>query len=152
MLRRTHLALGLAGGLYFLPHIKTNPLLFLGVVLLATLIPDIESGFAAPKRHKIFSLQPTKWIFHKNRILHTYTMVIPLTIIIALSYPSLAFPFFLGYSFHLFLDSFSPEGVRPFWPLKGKSTGSIIPGGRVDKILFYVFIMVDFALFAKLFI
>ncbi|MFH1290179.1 MAG: metal-dependent hydrolase [Nanoarchaeota archaeon] len=152
MLRRTHLALGLAVGLYFVPHIKSNAWVFLAVVLISSVLPDIESGFAAPKRHKIFSLQPTKWIFHKNRILHTYTFLIIVSAILTFFYPPLAFPFFLGYSFHLFMDSFSPQGLRPLWPLKGTSTGSIVPGGRVDKVLFYVFVIFDIALLVKLFI
>lgn len=151
MLRRTHLALGAVVGLYFLPHIKTNEIVFLVITLVASLIPDIESGFSAPQRKKFFSLNPGT-VFHKNRLLHTYTLLIPLTILLAIVYPPAAFPFFLGYSFHLFIDAFSPQGIRPFWPLKTKSTGSIMPGGRVDKILFYVFLMFDVALLIKLFI
>lgn len=150
MLKRTHLALGLAVGLYFVPHIKNSKLFFLALVLVASLIPDIESGFAAPRRQKLFSLQPTNWIFHKNRLLHTYTFLILVTAVLVFFYPVIGFPFFLGYSFHLFLDSFSSAGIRPFWPFKVKSTGSIVPGGRIDKILFYVFVIFDVALFAKL--
>ena len=152
MLKRTHIALGLAAALYFLPHIKGSKIVFLAVVLLASILPDLETGFSAPKRHKILSIQPIKWVFHKNWLFHTYTILIPVCILIAFFYPFIAFPFFLGYSFHLFIDSFSPQGIRPFWPVKKRSTGSIVPGGRVDRILFYVFVFVDFALLVKLFI
>ncbi|MBU0466993.1 MAG: metal-dependent hydrolase [Nanoarchaeota archaeon] len=152
MLRRTHLALGLAIGLYFVSHIKSNKWAFLAIVLISSVLPDIESGFSAPKRHRLLSFQQTKWVFHRNFLIHTYTILIPLTIVFTFFYPTMAFPFFLGYSFHLFLDTFSPQGIRPFWPLKGKSTGSIVPGGRIDKVLFYVFVIFDFALLVKLFI
>ncbi|MBU0760237.1 MAG: metal-dependent hydrolase [Nanoarchaeota archaeon] len=152
MLRRTHLALGLAVALYFVPYIKTNRLIFFAVVILASMIPDLESGFSAPKRHRLLSLQPTSFIFHRNLIFHSYTLLIPVVIVITFLYPPLAFPVFLGYSFHLFLDSFSPRGIRPFWPLKSCAKGNIQPGGRIDKILFYVFLIFDFGLFVKLFI
>jgi membrane-bound metal-dependent hydrolase YbcI (DUF457 family) len=150
MLKRTHLALGIGIALYFLPHMESNKLIFFGTVLAATLLPDIESGFSAPKRNKVFSILP-KNVFHKNRFIHTYTLLIPLTIILAILYPVIAFPFFLGYSFHLFLDAFSQQGIQPFWPLKNRSTGRITPGGSIDRILFYVFVIFDVALFVKLF-
>lgn len=143
MLRRTHLALGFGIALYFLPHIQDNKFIFFGVVILASLLPDIESGFAAVKRHHLFSIQPTKLLFHKNRIFHTYTFLIPATILIAVIYPFLALPFFLGYSFHIFLDSFTPTGIKPFWPLKHKAHGKIVPGGHIDKMLFFVFLGID---------
>src|SRR3989344_5551677 len=126
MLKRTHLALGLAAGLYFFPHIKTDKILFLIIVIAASVLPDLESGFSAPKKHKGFSLKSTNLSFHKNWLFHTYTLLIIVSILLTISYPVIAFPFFLGYSFHLFLDSFSSQGISPFWPLKKRSTGSIV--------------------------
>ncbi|MBU0906944.1 MAG: metal-dependent hydrolase [Nanoarchaeota archaeon] len=143
MLKRTHIALGLAIALYFLPHINGNKFIFLGVVLLASLLPDLESGFAAARHHGLFGLDQTKMVYHKNHIIHTYTFLIPLTIILAIISPFLALPFFLGYSFHIFLDSFSINGIRPFWPLKHKAHGKISPGGHIDHVLFYIFLGMD---------
>lgn len=142
MLRRTHLALGAAIALYFLPHIKEAQFAFLGITILASLLPDLETGFSAVRRNRIFS-HNTHSIFHKNRILHTYTLLFPITILIAFYFPRIALPFFLGYSFHLFLDSFSPQGIRPFWPLKTHSHGRMAPGGRIDRTLFMIFLAVD---------
>lgn len=136
MLRRTHLALGLALAFYFLPVIKSDKLIFFAVVIVASMLPDIESGFSSPGK-KMFGLKTGA---HKNYLLHTYTLLIPVTIIIALYYPTIALPFFVGYSFHLFIDSFSPQGIRPFWPFKTLSKGSISPGGKIDKVLFYTFV------------
>ena len=149
MLKRTHLALGIAIAFYFLPHIQTNKFIFLGVVLLASLLPDIESGFAAAQRHSLFSLQPTENVYHKNHLLHTYTFLILITIAIAIYYPVLALPFFLGYSFHLFIDSFSPNGIRPFWPLRHRTKGKIVPSGGIDKILFVIFLGMDVLLIIR---
>jgi len=143
MLKRTHLAIGLAFVFYFLPYIQGNKFIFLGVVLLASLLPDVESGFSAAQRHAIFSLQPIKMVFHKNSVFHTYSFLIPVTIAVAIFSPRLGLPFFLGYSSHLLIDSFSPNGIKPFWPLKHHVHGKIVPGGGIDKILFVVFLGVD---------
>jgi len=67
-------------------------------------------------------------------------------------YPVLALPFFLGYSFNLTLDAFSTKGIVPFWPFKKKLSGKIMPGGRIDNIIFYLFILFDLALLIKFFI
>jgi inner membrane protein len=85
-------------------------------------------------------------------ILHSYTLCIAIALALAFFYPILAFPFFLGYSSHLFLDAFTPDGIKPFWPfIKKKSTGKIDTGGKVDLAIFTVMIFVNIALLAKLF-
>lgn len=151
MLKRTHLALGFALAFYFMPNIKSNKFIFLGIVLFASILPDIETGFLSKGKGGLLNFWPFKWFKNKNWLFHTYTFLIPIIIFFSFFYPVWAFPFFLGYSFHLFLDSFSPQGITPFWPLKKKSTGMITPGGKIDFVLFYVFIILDIALFAKLF-
>ena len=142
MFIRTHLALGLAAALYFLPHIAQNKFVFLFVVLLSSILPDLENGFVFVKRKKLFSLRKNMFS-NKNWILHTYTFLIPTSIALTFFYPALAFPFFLGYSFHLFIDSFSPEGIRPFWPLKNKAAGKLAQGGKIDSMLFYILLIAN---------
>jgi membrane-bound metal-dependent hydrolase YbcI (DUF457 family) len=149
MLKRTHLALGFAVALYFLPHINGGQLTFLGIVILASLLPDIESGFASVKKHLHLPLphhHPAHnhhSMFHLPRLLHTYTFLFPITLFLAFYQPRIALPFFLGYSFHLFLESFTLKGIQPFWPLKQYSHGRIAPGGKIDRILFMVFAGLD---------
>jgi membrane-bound metal-dependent hydrolase YbcI (DUF457 family) len=48
---------------------------------------------------------------------------------------------FIGYSSHLFLDSFTPRGIRPFWPLKPKLNGIVRSGGIFELILFFLFLV-----------
>jgi membrane-bound metal-dependent hydrolase YbcI (DUF457 family) len=57
--------------------------------------------------------------------------------------PVIAFPFFLGYSVHLFSDSFTHEGIRPFWPSKKSSAGIVRTGGVVEKGIFISFLALD---------
>lgn len=148
MLFKTHIALGLGVALYFIPHIN-NKLLFLPIVLIASILPDIENGFAYSNKGSLF--KPLRWFNKSNWILHTYTFCIAVSIFLAFVYPVLALPFFLGYSFHLFIDAFTPEGIMPYWPIKKKSTGHITPGGKVDQGIFYTLALVDVALLVALF-
>ena len=152
MLKRTHLAIGLGIVLYFLdlPQLN-NKLIFSIVVLIASLLPALETAFVSVRQRRgIFSF--ARKLEQPNGILHTYTVCIFVSVILAFFYPIYAFPFFLGYSFHLFVDAFTPRGIQPFWPYKERSKGHVHPGGRVDMIIFYVMLVVDLALFAKLFI
>ena len=51
--------------------------------------------------------------------------------------------FFIGYSIHLILDSFTRDGIQPFWPLKTRSSGFIASGGRIEETLFFSLILLD---------
>ena len=143
MIWKTHVAIGLAVALYFAGKV-TSPLLFVPVVLFASLFPDIDSGFSYLGRKPIF--KPVQMVSSHRGIIHSYTMAIILSAALAFFYPILALPFFLGYSFHLFADSFTSQGIRPFWPLKAMSTGSVAVGGKIDKTLFYTFVFIDLVL------
>ena len=147
MLKRTHLAVAFANAFYFLPYVNSK-LIFFPVVLLSTLLPDVDNAFSSVGRHKIF--RPLQWIFTHRGVIHSYTFAIVLSVLLAFYYPVLAFPFFLGYSFHLFLDAFTVQGIMPFWPLRKRAEGSITTGGRVENAIFFVMLIVDVALLAKL--
>ena len=143
MIWKTHIAIGLAVALYFAGKV-THPMVFVPVVLFASLLPDIDSGFSYLGRKPIF--RPIQMVSSHRGIMHSYTMAVFLALVLAFFYPILALPFFLGYSFHLFADSFTSQGIRPFWPLKSVSTGAVSVGGKVDKTLFYTFVFIDLVL------
>jgi len=148
---RTHLAIGIAVGLYFLPFVN-NEIVFLPVVILASLLPDLDSGFSFLGKRKIF--KPIQMMVNHSGLLHTYTFCVLISIILAFFYPVFALPFFIGYSFHLLADSFTILGIKPFWPFKAKSKGVVKTGGPIDKALFVTFMIIDIILvimtFAKL--
>ena len=147
MIWKTHLAIGLAVALYFANH-SSKPLIFIPVVLIASFFPDIDSGFSYIGRRAIF--KPVQLVVSHRGIIHSYTACIALSLLIAFFYPVLALPFFLGYSFHLFADSFTSQGIKPFWPLKAVSKGAVTTGGKIDKAIFYTFVLVDFVLLGTL--
>ncbi|MBA7615341.1 hypothetical protein ES703_22621 [subsurface metagenome] len=131
MLKKTHLVIGFFVTLYFLPYVN-NKLIFFPVLMIASLIPDIDSLIAPKKDYKI--LRSLKSKSYKD-FMHSYTLCIILSLLLAFFYPILALPFFIGYSFHLFFDSLTVPGTTPFWPLKIKSKGFIVPGGKTEKII-----------------
>jgi len=143
MIKRTHLAIGLVVALYFLSHVE-NKFIFIPVVLFSSLLPDIDSVYSTIGKHKIF--RPLQLIFKHRGVFHSYTFCIFVTVLFAFFYPILALPFFLGYSFHLFADSFTHEGIKPFWPLKLESSGNIRVNGTIEHAIFWVFVLLSILL------
>lgn len=140
MFWKTHVAIGLAVGLHFAARVG-NPWVFIPVVLIGSLFPDIDSAFSKVGKNPAFA--PVQAVSSHRGIIHSYTLAILLSFALAFFYPIIGLPFFLGYSFHLFADSFTQQGIRPFWPLKGSSKGVIVTGGVVDKTIFYTFVIID---------
>ena len=140
---KTHLAIGLAVALFFAPHV-TEPILFVPIVLFSSLFPDVDSGFSYIGKNPF--AKPVQMTTSHRGIVHSYTFCAALSILIAFLFPVAALPFFLGYSFHLFADAFTVQGIRPFWPFKGISKGFIKSGGITDKVIFYTLLIVDLVL------
>jgi len=134
MFKKIHLLIGFFAAIFFLPDVN-NKLVFFPVVMIASLIPDLDSIIARKKDYKI--LKPLKSKSYKD-FMHSYTLCIILSALLAFFYPILALPFFIGYSFHLFFDSLTVPGTTPFWPLKIKSKGFIVPGGKTEKIITFI--------------
>jgi membrane-bound metal-dependent hydrolase YbcI (DUF457 family) len=149
MLRRTHLVIGLGIALSFISHVN-NQFLFLFVVMLATVLPDIDSGFSALGKH--WFTKPVQLFVSHRGFLHSFTFCITVSILLAFIYPPVALPFFLGYALHLFADSFTMQGIRPFWPLKASSKGPVNTGGVVEDAIFWTMAVLDVFILASLFV
>ena len=149
MIWRTHLAVGIGAALYFLPRV-THKFSFLIFVIFATMLPDIDKGNSKFGNHAVF--RPFQTVLKHRGILHTYTFCIFVSLILAFFYPVFALPFFVGYSMHLLLDSFTVDGIQPFWPIKRKSDGLVHSGGAVDTAIFGTVIVMDVLLMINLLI
>lgn len=137
---KTHLAAGVFFALFFLSHVN-NKLFFIPIVLIASLLPDIDMSHSFLGQSKL--LRPLQWIVKHRGIFHSLTFCLLISIIFALFYPVLALPFFIGYASHLLTDSFTVEGIKPFWPLKKEITGSVRTGGRIESAIFLTLCLVD---------
>lgn len=143
------MAIGLAIGLYFLPFV-TYKFWFIPVILIASVLPDIDSASSSIGRKSIF--RPAQAFLTHRGPLHSYTVCVALSSVFAFFLPIFALPFFLGYSFHLFADSFTINGIKPFWPWRFESSGIVRTGGMMDRTLFVTFIIVNLFLLIMLFV
>lgn len=127
-----------------------NKLTFVIMVLIATIIPDLDSSRSSYGRHLIF--RPFQFFVKHRGFFHSFTTAVILSLILAVFWPKLSFGFFLGFTGHLIIDSFTKDGIRPFWPLKWKSSGSIVSGGRVEEIFYMTMIFVNILVFVVLYV
>jgi len=140
MLLRTHLSITLFFILLFISSVE-NKAIFVIVSLAATYIPDIDTPYGKIGRKKIFRFLQ---FFTKHRgIFHSFTLLFMLFIVLLVFYPAIAFGFFVGYGSHLFADSFTLSGIRPFYPWKKRFKGFIRTGGALEILIFLVFMAVD---------
>ena len=148
MLARTHILAGLFLALIFLDY-SAEPFLFVFVVLVSSILPDIDTKNSKLGKSKI--LRPMQFFVRHRGIFHSFTFLMLLTIFFFIFIEEIAFPFFLGYGSHLLLDGMTVHGIRPFYPFKKIWKGRIRTGGRLE-ILFFVFLLVGvlFLILARL--
>ncbi len=146
---KTHLVAILFFIMLFLSIVE-NKIVFILVALAATFIPDADTKFSTLGKRK--TLRPLQ-LFTKHRgVFHSFSILFAITLIFALFLPVAALPFFLGYGLHIFLDSFTIDGIAPFFPSKKRIYGKVKNGGKIETFIFISFIITDFAvLFLKFF-
>lgn len=133
MLTRTHLAIGLCAALFLLDHVVYK-FAFVVVTLIASILPDLDSNFSTIGRHVIF--RPAQLLSKHRGFFHSFTFCFAATLVLSFYFPIYALPFFLGYGMHLFSDSFTVDGIQPFWPLSKSSKGLLRVGGHTEILLF----------------
>ncbi len=144
MLLKTHYAILIFFVLLISPAVE-HKLVFVITALIATQIPDIDSRYSKLGHRKLARILQ---IFTKHRgIIHSFTFLLSITLVLILLFPVLGFGFFLGYGLHLVFDSFTIEGIKPFYPFKKRSYGIIRTGGKIEIILLIVFVLLDIWLF-----
>lgn len=144
MLLRTHLMITLFFILLLWNNV-TDKLVFVLVAFIATIIPDVDSRFSILGRRKIARILQ---FFTKHRgVIHSFTLLLLFTLFFVLFFPILALGFFLGYGLHLLADSFTVEGIQPFYPYRKKAKGKICTGGKSEITVLVFFIVVSLLLF-----
>jgi inner membrane protein len=144
MLIRTHLVITLFLVLLLIGYVN-HSFLFLVVALLATYIPDIDTKNSKIGHHILF--RPIQWLSRHRGMMHSFSFLILITLFISLFFPIVALGFFVGYASHLFADSFTIEGIRPFYPSKKRSSGNVITGSVSETNIFVIFLVIDIILF-----
>jgi membrane-bound metal-dependent hydrolase YbcI (DUF457 family) len=144
MMLRTHMMFAILGILIFFQYVN-NQIVFGLMVLIATVVPDLDSNFSSYGRHLIF--RPLQYFVTHRGVIHSFTSAVFLSAIIAIWLPAASFGFFVGYSIHLIVDSFTRDGIVPFWPLRWKSSGPLVSGGKIEETMFLGLIFINAFLF-----
>ena len=139
MLNKTHIVIGVFFMLFFLQKV-THVWAYVFVFAVATLLPNVDRGIFFGR-----FINQRKSIRPRNRgLLHSFTFCLTITVMLAWFLPIMAFPFFLAYGTHLIVDSWTTDGIKPFWPLRYVAKGSVKQGGSLENIIFYSFVFADF--------
>ena len=140
MLIKTHLVITLFFVMLFLSFVE-NKIIFVVVALLATFIADVDHKHSMLGKKKIF--RPLQFFIRHRTFFHSFLFLMFIILILILFIPVLAFPFFLGYGLHLFADSFTLRGIRPFYPMKGLAHGGLRTGSRRETMIFVIFLVLN---------
>jgi len=140
MLFHTHLVISVFLGLVFLGNFE-NAVLFLMVVVVSGLIPDIDSKMSILGRYKIFRI-PQFFIVHRG-ILHSLTFLVFAGVLLLFLFriEEVYFGFIIGYSGHLVSDAVTRGGIMPFYPIKKKIKGFISVGNFIESVVFVLFLI-----------
>jgi len=146
MLIKTHLTITLFFVLLLLPFVSYK-IIFIAIALLTTYIPDIDLESSKLGRKIIF--RPLQFFVKHRGVFHSFTFLFLITFIFLMLVPRIALGFFVGYASHLFADSLTISGITPFFPWKRKIFGKIRTGGKTEKILFFVLLIVNLLLIVR---
>lgn len=149
MYLRTHLMVSFFAILVLI-HFVNEKFLFAFVVLIATLIPDLDNRSSKIGKYKIF--RPLQFFFGHRGMIHSFSFLILVSILLIFWKPLVALGFFVGFGLHLIFDGFTQMGIYPFWPLKKRWRGFIKTGGKFESFIFSLFLVVDLILFVSFFI
>ncbi len=157
----THLAIGLLAALLaliilpalsaFLSFPSPNPLLFIPLVLLGALLPDVDH-----ENSRINRLLPVTrivpWFFAHRGFFHSLWPPFIITLIaIAAGMPSIGLYLVIGYLSHLLSDMLTHAGIGPFHPLlRFRLKGPLRTGGITELLLFIAVVIADALLVIKL--
>ncbi len=143
---RTHLVFSFLIGLLVINSFDIqNKIIFIAILLIASVIPDIDSYKSKiGKKIKPVSFLINVFLGHRG-IFHSVFLPVLISLLILLLSHEAAIAFFAGYLSHLVLDSLTPEGVMFLYPFsKRRTKGFIRTGSLVENILFILLLVLCF--------
>ena len=146
MMIKTHFAITIFFVLLLLPFIS-HKAVFVIVALLVTYIPDVDLESSKLGQKKIF--RPLQFFVKHRGFIHSFTFLFLITFTLVMFAPILALGFFVGFSSHLIADSFTVEGITPFYPWKKKTKGMVKTGGKSETSVFVIVVILNLLLISK---
>lgn len=139
----THLSAGIFAALVLFSFVH-NPFLFGLIVIISSLLPDIDTPTSKLGRNN-FSKTLTAFFKHRG-VIHSVFFMLLVYFFLLMFWHFAALPFLVGYSVHLLLDLLTPRGLRLFWPFKFRIKGFVRSGGLLEVFVFVIFLILDCAL------
>lgn len=150
MMFRTHLIFAFLIGLVFLDFSNINKYLFLILVLISGIIPDIDYPKSKIGRKFWIISKPLNFLFGHRNFLHSLFFVFLICMLIYLFFKEYWIPVFIGYCSHIFLDCLTKRGIFVFYPFKFKIKGFIETGKLFESLLFFILIFLTLIKFINL--
>ena len=144
MMFKTHLAFALFIGLLIFNYFDLNIYWFFILLLIGAGFADIDM----PKSKFGRKIRPLSnilnFIFGHRKFIHSGLFLLIVGYAFYLFFGDYYIPFLIGYLSHLVLDSFSKEGINFIYPFRRlEIKGFLKTGSFFEKILFFVFLLLD---------
>ncbi len=137
MMGRTHMAIGFLAGLLALPFVDLNPLIFLPLVVFASLLPDVDHENS--KINRLLPITRVIPMFFSHRGFF-HSIFPPLALYGVVWYaglPQIALALTVGYCSHLLSDCCTRLGCNLIHPLSTfRIQGPIFTDGLMEYVLF----------------
>ena len=150
MLFRTHFMFVVFAVLLLINSVNDfyGKIIFVLCAIFSSALVDIDHAESVIGKNLFF--RPLQFFTRHRGMIHSFSFCFLVSLLVALFFPRASLGIFLGYSVHLLADSFTKEGIEPFWPLDYKSKGFILTGGRIEELIFVFMIPIDIILFLYL--
>ncbi len=149
MMYKTHLAFSFLLVMFTIPLFNpSNQILFLGIALISSMLPDIDHPESKLGRY----FKPLSFLFEHRGFFHS---VFPLMIFgfVLLTYTRRIYviAFVVGYTSHLIGDLITRQGIMPFHPIsKIRIRGFLRTGTFLEFLIFLIFIIINIILVIKM--
>ena len=145
MMFKTHVAFGFLAGILSLHYLNPlNQILFIALVMLGAMLPDIDH----PNSKLGSKFKFIGFLFEHRGFFHSF-LVIPLISLIIYYFThsyTYIMPLGVGYASHLVSDAVTKEGIMPLHPLtKLRIRGFVRTGGALEYL--FLFAVVVFAVY-----
>ncbi|MFH1971865.1 MAG: metal-dependent hydrolase [archaeon] len=139
MMFKTHLVIGVLLGLVLVSLLNpVYPVLFFGVLVLASLLPDIDTPKSkVGKKVGIVSNILNVTLGHRGLMHSIYLPAVVAIFGVLFGFPLIGYAFAIGYMIHLIADMFTKDGIHLFYPVLN-IRGFITTGSIWESFIFFI--------------
>ena len=142
MLFKTHISFAFLISLFIYPYFTLPAIISMTLICISSILPDLDHH-----NSKISNKNPlrfiTKLILKHRGILHSLFTPFLIYLILLIINKELAILIVIGYTSHLFIDSFTKRGIKPLHPLFNfKIKGNTRTNSIMEKSLFFLIITI----------